>query len=83
MQEAMLDGLAVPTFFVNQIVAMRTIGPCVEFFLGAISDDAKGVMMPEICLIMPREDASEATKKAIDFLRAVAAENVLVLRVRN
>lgn len=83
MQDAMLDGLAVPTFFVNQIVAMRTIGPCVELFFGAVCDDAKGLMMPEVCLILPRECATDAALKAMDFLKAAVASNVLIMRARN
>ena len=79
MDCAVLDGLSVPTYFVNQIVVMRTIGPCVQVFWGAAYDGCSNII-PEFCQTIPRDCAISNALRKIDFLRATLVPNVIPIR---
>lgn len=76
-----IGGVVPPQYFVNQVIVMRTIGPCVQFVLGAAYDHAVEIV-PEVDLIIPRDCALDAAMKTIDFLRATMAVGVIPIHGR-
>lgn len=50
MLNEIADGMNVPTYFANRIVATKSMGPCVALYFAAVADGQK-VASPDLCVI--------------------------------
>lgn len=64
------DGLSVPTFFVNRIVASFTMGGCIKFYMAAQAD-GHPMPLPEVCIIWDAASLQRAMATVDTALQAV------------